>query len=247
MQIAALAGSSIGLSLGIFGSGGAVLAVPVLICLAGMSAKDAVVNSLFIVAWISLFTLIVSKSWRNVNWRIALLLASSGFVGSFAGVYLAELSQAWLQLLVFAVLLLVASVFMWRSPKNNQSHPAASSLLVFPIGLFVGGLTGFSGVGGGFLLVPTLVLLAKLDFFQARATSLALIAFNASVGFIQYQTLSSQSYQLDWVMIGVLAGLGGLGAVWGQKWSAKWPQDKLRKSFAVFLLLLGSFILINGL
>ena len=246
MQIAALAASSIGLSLGIFGSGGAVIAVPVLIYLAGLSAKDAVVNSLFIVAWISLFTLTATKNWRAVNWKIAFILASTGFAGSFAGVYLAGLVEAWVQLLVFAILLVVASGFMWRSPKSTLPADGKLNFFMLPVGLFVGGLTGFTGVGGGFLLVPTLVLMAKLDFFNARSTSLALIAFNATIGFAQYQILSTQSYHLDWMLIAILAGLGGAGAVWGQKWSAKWPQDKLRKSFAVFLLLLGSFILING-
>ncbi|EWH11748.1 hypothetical protein DS2_02955 [Catenovulum agarivorans DS-2] len=245
MQIAALAGSSIGLSLGIFGSGGAVLAVPVLIYLAGFTAKDAVVNSLVIVAWISLFTLVATKSWRAISWRMAFLLGSTGFIGSIVGIYLAGLVQPWLQLLVFAALLLIASGFMWRSPVTQADGQAVGTLWLLFIGLLVGGLTGFAGVGGGFLLVPTLVLLAKLDFFQARSTSLALIAFNATIGFAQYQFISTNSYQLDWGLIMVLAALGGAGAVWGQKWSAKWPQTQLRKSFALFLLLLGCFIFFN--
>ncbi|AWL12471.1 hypothetical protein HMF8227_02001 [Saliniradius amylolyticus] len=243
MQLALLAGSSIGVSLGVFGSGGSVLALPVLVYLAGQSPKEAVTGSLFIVTIISITTLLFSDSRRQIHWPNAVALGVPGIAGTYSGALLASLVSGAVQLAVFAILMLVSSSLMWRQqPKAAENNPAGLWLMV-ATGFLVGIFTGFAGVGGGFLLLPALVMIARLDFLRARATSLLLIAVNASVGFIKNSwLLNQQGSTLDWLVLISIATLGALGALIGQHYSARWPQQRLRKGFAVFLILLAGLV-----
>lgn len=244
MQIVLLAGSSIGISLGVFGSGGSVLALPMLVYLAGQSPKEAVAGSLFIVALISISTLLFSQARRQIHWPNAFALGVPGIAGTYSGALLATLVPGTVQLAVFALLMLVSSTLMWRQQPQASSQQQSGLWLMVITGFMVGGFTGFAGVGGGFLLLPALVMVARLDFLRARATSLLLIAINASVGFIKNSwLLNQQGSNLDWLLLIFIAILGAIGALMGQHYSARWPQKQLRKGFAIFLIVLAGLII----
>ena len=159
----------IGLSLGIFGSGGSILTVPVLMYLVDMPANLAIASSLLIVAGISLFGSI-SNIWNNrVSWPHVLLFGVPGMLGTYGGAWLGTLVDSVVQLSVFVLLMLVAAVMMWRSNNSEQSAGEIKFLKVALDGLIVGVITGFVGVGGGFLIVPALVLLGGVPMVLAIA------------------------------------------------------------------------------
>ncbi|GAB3021912.1 sulfite exporter TauE/SafE family protein [Bowmanella dokdonensis] len=246
MQLVLFAASGIGLSLGIFGSGGSVLTLPLLVYLLNQEAKVAVAGSLFIVALISGSTLLFGPARRQIVWRIALMMAVAGILGSQAGAWLAGAVRGEIQLLTFAMLMLLAAGSMWKtlSTTPNKTNMAK----VFVAGLGAGALTSFTGAGGGFILLPLLSRYASLDFFHARATSLLLIFSNALFG------LSANLYnqpklvnELDWMLLVTLGVIGVVGSLAGQHWSANWPQQALRRGFAVLLALIALFIISHNL
>ncbi|WP_168171539.1 sulfite exporter TauE/SafE family protein [Lacimicrobium sp. SS2-24] len=246
MTLVILAASSIGLSLGIFGSGGAVLALPVLVYLAGHEPKLAITGALFIVAAISTLSLLLSHSKRLVDWQLALRLGITGMLGAYMGAWLGSLVSGLVQLSVFALLMLMASGFMYRG-KIRLNDKQTSLPLMLGVGTVVGMLTGFTGVGGGFLLVPAILRFTSLDFFRARATSLVLISVSAWTGFSKSAWLLPSASQLDWTLLLIIAAMGVAGSLLGQRWSANWPQHNLRKGFALLLLTLACFILYQNL
>lgn len=246
MTLVLLAASSIGLSLGIFGSGGAVLALPVLVYLAGHEPKLAITGALFIVAAISSLSLLLSRSKRLVDWQLALRLGITGMLGAYMGAWLGGLVSGVMQLTVFALLMLMASRFM-NSGKVRLDDKQASLPIMLGVGTAVGMLTGFTGVGGGFLLVPAILRFTPLDFFRARATSLVLISASAWTGFAKNAWLLPQQSELDWLLLLLVAAMGVVGSLLGQRWSVNWPQHRLRKGFALLLVILAAFILFQTL
>jgi uncharacterized membrane protein YfcA len=115
-------------------------------------------------------------------------------------------------------------------------------------GLIVGIVTGLVGVGGGFLIVPALVLLGGLGMHKAVATSLIIVALKSFTGFFKYiDVLAKQDLSLDWEVIGLVSGLGIVGSFIGSAFATKLPQAKLRRGFAIFLILMGLYILIQSI
>ncbi|MDN4500798.1 sulfite exporter TauE/SafE family protein [Alteromonadaceae bacterium BrNp21-10] len=239
----------IGLSLGIFGSGGSILTVPVLVYLAGQDPKLAIAGSLLVVGTISLITSLLNLRQGNISWRHVTWLGLPGIAGTFAGAVSATLVSGSVQLLCFSGLMLLAVSFMWRSkPVSAEPQSPPHNALLIIQGSVIGVLTGFVGVGGGFLLVPALVLLGRLDFSRAAATSLVIIFINSTVGFIQYHhVLAQQSLQLDWTVLALLATFGVGGSLAGQKLAKRLPKAKLQKGFAIFLMIIALFILYQTL
>jgi uncharacterized membrane protein YfcA len=161
------------------------------------------------------------------------------------GAWLSGLVSGAVQLVVFAVVMLAASVMMFRrgsyKPAAGGRRPLAK---VVADGVAVGALTGFVGVGGGFLILPALVLLGGLGMHTAIGTSLAIIALNAFTGFLKHlQLLAAQDRSLDWAILGTFVLLGGAGSVAGGYFASRVPQATLRRVFAVFLVLMAVFIL----
>jgi len=148
--------------------------------------------------------------------------------------------------------MLAASVLMLRPidlEKAGARHPASSrSVWKIPVdGLIVGIITGLVGVGGGFLVVPALVLLGGLSMRQAVGTSLVIIALKSFSGFYKYQdVLVAQELSLDWEIIGLVTALGIAGSLAGNLIGGLIPQDKLKKGFGVFLIIMGGYILVKS-
>ncbi|PZV18623.1 MAG: permease [Leptolyngbya sp.] len=245
----------IGLSLGLLGGGGSVLALPVLVYVMGVAPKSAIAMTLIIVGTVSLLGLI--PHWRagNVNLRTALVFGSATMVGTFTGAKIATLPAVseTFQMLLFAVVMLLAAGFMiYRSARPIQpDNPLASYpkpvckycwLWLLTEGLAVGLLTGLVGVGGGFAIVPALVLLAKLPMKQAIGTSLLIIIANSITGFLGYLG----HVALDWHLIISFIFAASLGTIPGAYLARHIPAQKLQKSFGYFLLIVATFVLVQN-
>jgi uncharacterized membrane protein YfcA len=236
---------AIGLTLGLFGSGGSILTVPVLVYLAGEPEKAAIAESLAIVGTIAAFGALPYALQRQVDGRSVLLFGLPGIAGTYGGAALSAFVSGGVQLALFAVVMLLAAVFMFRDrPAAEGPRARRAAGLIAVEGLAVGVLTGFVGVGGGFLIVPALVLLGGLPMRLAVGTSLVVIALKSFAGFFKYlDVLADAGLAVDWGLIGLLTAVGVGGAFLGNRIGERVPHAALRKGFAAFLVAMGAFIL----
>jgi len=245
MWLAWLGALAIGLSLGLLGSGGSIITVPVLVYLVGQPEKIAIAGSLGVVGAVALTGALQNALRGRVHWRSVAWFGLPGMAGTYAGAWVSGYVSGATQLVVFALVMLAASVMMFRradyEPAAGQSRPVGK---VVADGLAVGALTGFVGVGGGFLILPALVLLGGLGMHVAIGTSLAIITLNALTGFAKHlHLLAVQGQSLDWPVLGTFVLLGAAGSVAGSHFASHVPQATLRRIFAVFLVLMAAFIL----
>lgn len=241
---------AIGLALGLLGSGGSILTVPILVYLLGEPDKIAIAESLAIVSGISLLASIPYFLRGRVDLRSALSFGLPGMAGTWTGARLARTVPGSVQLAVFALVMLAAAVAMLRKrgPHPHGEPPRRALWKIALEGIAVGCLTGFVGVGGGFLIVPALVLLGGLPLSRAVGTSLVVIAMSSASGFYKYQdVLADLQASPDWMLIGIFVGLGGLGALAGNFLGTRVPQHRLRHAFGLFLIAMGVFILADKL
>jgi uncharacterized protein len=251
----------IGLSLGLLGGGGSILTVPIFVYVLGFDAKEAIAMSLAVVGAVSLFGAL--GHWRagNVNVRIALVFGGVAMVGTYLGARLAIYFSGAAQLVLFAVVMLLAAFFMFRErkpvvvvpdPLADASAPDSADVgdgglpvermplaLIIVEGLAVGALTGLVGVGGGFLIVPALVLLARIPMKQAVGTSLLVIAMKSATGFLGYLG----QVEVPWAFMTLFTAVAIAGILVGT-WLVRFvSQAQLKRAFAVFLVVMGGFIL----
>ncbi len=242
-------GFLIGLSLGLLGGGGSILTVPILVYVIGYGAKEAIAMSLAIVGATSLTGAI--GHWRigNVHLRIAVVFGTVAMIGTYLGARLSVFFSGAAQLVLFALVMLAAAYFMLRGrvpgipskegDLNLSDRGRLPVVLIAVEGLAVGVLTGLVGVGGGFLIVPALVLLARVPIKQAVGTSLLVIAMKSATGFLGYLG----QVEVDWDFMGIFTGVAMLGILTGTYLVRFVPQQALRRAFAVFLLIVGAAIL----
>jgi hypothetical protein len=246
----------VGLSLGLLGSGGSILTVPVLVYLVDQPEKVAIAGSLAIVGGISLIAAVPHAMRRRVDWRNVVLFGVPGLVGAYIGAAVSRFVPGAVQLLLFAVVMLAAAYFMVRpSPAQKggegEGHPGGhkrSPWMIGVEGLTVGAFTGLVGVGGGFLIVPALVLLGGLPMSRAVGTSLVIIAMKSASGFFEYlNVLAEKNLEVDWKVIGLFIGLGAAGSFAGSAIGSRIPEQLLKRGFAAFLLVLGIYIIAKNL
>jgi len=232
----------IGISLGLLGGGGAILTVPVLVYVMGLDVKQAVPTSLVIVGLTAFTGMLRHRKAGTVNVRAAITFAPAAILGSLIGTRAALLVGSRVQLTVFAVVLLTAATMMLR-PRREALHPSRTRPLplIVLLGTGVGFLTGFVGVGGGFMYVPALALLAGLEMRTAVGTSLALITLSSAAGVAGYLG----QVHLDWVLVGAFTALAFAGVQVGSALVTKVPQERLRRWFAVLLLVMGGIVLLK--
>ena len=258
MIFALLGALAVGLSLGIFGSGGSILTVPVLLYVLGHGEKVAIAESLGIVGAIALIGALPYARAKLVEWRFVLIFGVPGMAGTYLGAWAAAFVAGYVQLIVFAGVMVLAAHRMWRRSKAPKRAPETegdggsgvvptrSSLRIIADGLGVGALTGFVGVGGGFLIVPALVILCGLPMRKAVATSLMIIALKSAVGFWKYlAVLESMGESVDWKTIGVFSAVGVVGSFVGKALNSRLNQAALQRGFAVFLMVMAVFIVIS--
>lgn len=238
----------VGLSLGLMGSGGSILTVPVLIYLAGEQEKVAIAESLGIVGAIALAGFAPYAYKKQVHWRSVILFGLPGMAGTYGGAIIAGYVSGTFQLILFAGVMVVAAVMMFLdNKKTNPSGKADISHAWWKIvleGLAVGILTGLVGVGGGFLIVPALVLLGGLPMNIAIGTSLGVIALKSFSGFIKYiEVLADLGLAINWELVFIFSLIGAVGSFVGKTIGSKISNDGLKKGFAIFLIFMGAYIL----
>lgn len=247
-MLAALLGAlAIGLSLGLLGSGGSILTVPVLHYLLQQPEQVAIGGSLLVVGLIAAAACVPYAIARQVDWRNVLWFGLPGMLGAWLGASLARWVPGPAQLALFAVVMLVAAWRMLRSAPvatgDHRPHPLA----IIVGGAAVGALSGLVGVGGGFLIVPALVLLAGVPMTSAVGTSLAIIAMNSFTGFGKYlQVLEAKGVALDWRTLLLIAAIGVVGSLAGNRLGRRLPQSSLRRLFGLFLVVMGLFVAIDA-
>ena len=235
----------IGLSLGPIGGGGSILAVPILVYVLGLDAKTAIAMSLAVVGIVSLIGVVPHGQQGNVNLKTAISFTPPAMLGAFLGARLAAFPfiTDTIQLVCFALMMLVASYFMIRKPSEKLSdrielaipkkhQPKYPWLAITLEGLGVGILTGFVGVGGGFAIIPALVLLGGIPMREAIGTSLLIITFKSATGFIGYL----DRVIIDWNLMLTFTTVAILGVIWGAYFSGKIRSEKLQQGFGYFLI-----------
>lgn len=239
---------AIGLTLGLLGAGGSILTVPVLVYVLGHDNKVAIAESLGIVGSIALFGFLPYVRSKEVSWHSIVVFGLPGMAGTYLGAWLAEYVSGAAQLVLFAVVMLLAAGLMLLQPGRNRSgdstggeHVQHAHWVIMLQGLGVGTLTGLVGVGGGFLIVPALVLLGGLPMRLAVGSSLAIIALQSFSGFSKY--LGSVGDGVNWESMAVFIFVGVLGTLVGNFVGTKLNQVTLRRVFAVFLVGMGIFVL----
>lgn len=240
MILAWIGAALIGLSLGLLGSGGSILTVPVLVYLVGEPEKLAITESLAIVGLISLFGALPYARRRQIAWARVAVFGLPGMLGTATGSVLSAHLSGGTQLLIFAVVMLLAATLMIRPPPAPGRRPHPTWLTALE-GAGVGVLTGVVGVGGGFLIVPALVLLGGLPMSLAVGTSLSIITLNSAAGFLHH--LHQGSPALHWPLIALFAVIGVVGTRVGDRIGRRLPQLTLRRSFAAFLIVMGLYVL----
>lgn len=235
---------AIGLSLGLLGSGGSILTVPVLLYLVGQDEKVAIAGSLAIVGLIAVIGSFSFLRERLVHWRSVWLFGVPGMVGTYIGAWSSAFVGGALQLSVFSIVMIIAAFFMLRPIQPPTGIRAVRPFWQIGIeGLAVGSVTGFVGVGGGFLIVPALVVLGGLSMHRAVATSLIIIALKSAVGFLKYrEVLAADGLSLDYDIIGVVTILGVAGSFTGAHVGKRLPTDTLQRGFGAFLVVMGIYI-----
>ncbi|MDE3247341.1 MAG: sulfite exporter TauE/SafE family protein [Bacteroidota bacterium] len=251
----------IGISLGLIGGGGSILTVPVLVYLFRTEPVLATTYSLFIVGVTSLAG--GTKAYMNhlVDFRAVSLFGIPSILTVFiarhfilpaipqhiAQVGAVSIDKGSLLMLLFALLMLVAALSMMRHGKNAGTEPdgghqtQGNPLSLLVPGLLVGLVTGILGAGGGFLIIPALVLLVGLSMKTAVGTSLLIIAINSIFGFI----FSLGHYPLQWPFLLGFTGLAVAGVFAGSRIGTRMDSQSLKKWFAWFVLAMSAYILLR--
>ena len=254
-----LASVLIGISLGLIGGGGSILTVPVLVYLFHVDALLATSYSLFIVGCTSLVGAARNYMEKQVDLKTALLFGTSSIVTVFVtrkfivpsipselfSINGAVITKQTVTLVLFALLMLAASISMIRSKKAEVSagvgHTPFLKLTFY--GVLIGFVTGFLGAGGGFLLIPALVLLLRMPMKTAVGTSLLIIAMNSLIGFVG----DAGQYDTGWPFLLTVTSIAVVGIFIGVLLAKKMPGSKLKKGFGWFVLIMGLYILVKEL
>jgi uncharacterized protein len=249
-----------GLLLGLLGGGGSIVAVPLLVYVAGLEPRMAIAASLPLVAAAAVAALPGRVRAGQVRWRVGLVFGAAGVVGAHLGGRAAHLLPERLLLAGFGAVMVFSAVALFRCRRCDDGEPAVEGRARQPVlhsaraarllaqGLAVGGLTGLVGIGGGFLIVPALTLLAGLPTQSAAATSLLVIALNSAAGFSGHVGAASSgagnpfSDALSPGFVIPLAVAAAVGGFLGSLLARRVPQKQLRRGFAVLVLGLATMV-----
>jgi len=249
----------IGLTLGLIGGGGSILTVPILVYVLSIDPVTATAYSLFVVGISALVGAIRNTQKGMVDFKTGIVFAIPAFLAVFltrkfvipaipeelfsVGDFLVTKNVAIM--VFFAIIMLVAAYFMIKGRKDDDTDPNQAPEYNYPMivieGIVVGFLTGVVGAGGGFLIIPALVLLAKLPMKKAVATSLMIIAIKSLIGFIG----DVQNLEIDWTFLGAFSGISIVGIFIGIYLNKFIDGEKLKKGFGWFVLAMGVYIVIK--
>lgn len=235
----------IGVSLGMLGGGGSILTLPILKYVVGMEAHQAVAGSLFVVGATSGVAMITHARAGRVRWRTGIVFGLAGMAGAFLAGRVAKFIPSTILLVLFATMMVVTATAMLRGRKGPANAAARDQRGELPIakvlveGLVVGAVTGLVGAGGGFLVVPALVLLGGLPMDAAVGTSLLVISMKSFAGFAGYLSSTTVNWK---ILVGVTAA-AIVGSVIGGWAAGKVAQEKLRRAFGWFVVVMAVYML----
>jgi uncharacterized membrane protein YfcA len=243
--------AAIGLSLGLLGGGGSVLAVPILVYILGQSVHTATTTSLIVVTIGALAGGIGHARAGRVCWRHATAFTTAALPGVIAGTALGNAIGGRTLIGTFALIMLAAAAGIWHKAggaardEEHYGHPSCPPLLVakdLAAGVLIGTMTGFFGVGGGFLIVPALAILLGLHMRLAVGTSLAIITATSILGLAAH-LISGRG--LDLRVAGTMTGACIAGALGGAALAGHVPQRQLSRSFAGLVVAVAGYLLVS--
>lgn len=235
-------GFVIGLALGLLGGGGSILTVPALVYAAGQNPRAAVTASLIIVGINSLSGMLLHRRSGAVDLRVALQFGGAGMIAAYASSLLSRAFSPTSLLIAFGLLMLIVAALMLFSKPAVQASTRGTPVAAMLVGAGVGALTGFLGVGGGFLIVPALVMVLGLPMRQSVGTSLLIIAMNSLAGL-----LGHIGEAIDWQVVALFAAAGMAGVVVGVRLMRVVEPQRLRQVFAVFVVGMAIFVLTDNI
>lgn len=240
----------VGIVLGLLGGGGSILALPVFLYVFGVDTKPAVAMSLAVVGMSAFVGFLTHWKQGTVRLRVALPFGGCAMVSAFATARVTHRVPPSIQLGLFAVFAFSAAFFMLRDSLKPDATAAASAEEEprFGVGLGlqalgVGALTSLIGAGGGFVIVPALVLLAGVPVKPAVGSSLLIITMNALSGFVGY----IGQVPIDWPLVTSFTALAAVGAVIGTRFNRRVPQRRIKQGFAVLIIVLGGYLFVRRL
>ena len=241
-------GLAIGLIVGAVGGGGAILALPVLVYVLGEGVGPASTASLIVVALAAAVGAGARARNGQICWRLALLFSAPAAIGALGGALLSAEASPRVLILSFVPIMLVAAAATWQRSgaeraDDDRGCPPAMTRVVVGAGFGVGVLTGFFGVGGGFMIVPVLALGLGLTFRRAVATSLVIITITGIAALTSHLLTGAAP---NWGITAALACCTALGALGGTAIADRLPQAALAKVFAVIVALLALFLLADA-
>lgn len=236
-----------GVAFGVFGAGGSILLVPILVYVLHLPVKMSLGMALLILVFTGGIAALAHARSGNIRWKIGLQWSALGIAGAYVGGRIAEFIHPAALLTMFAVVVVVSAAGMIsgrgqdRAAERGQSEPSLVKISV--VGLTLGFLTGMIGVGGGFLLVPALVLLCGMDVKRAIGTSLIIISFKSLGGFLGF----AHHTQFPILLTITIAAFNAVGSVVGERIGKPLPAGRLRPAFGVFLLVVGAVMVIQNI
>lgn len=251
-----------GVSLGLIGGGGSILTVPILVYLFNVNAELSTAYSLFIVGLTSLFGSFTHMRMGNIHWRTAIVFGIPAIISVYITRHFIvpaipdpifsassfELGKDMGILILFAIIMVLASYSMIKKGKPKAEGESQEVSYNYPLilaeGLIVGLVTGLVGAGGGFLIIPALVVLAKLPMKQAVGTSLIIIASKSLLGFLGDL---GRGQAIDWNFLVVFSAIAVGGIFLGAFLSKKISGEKLKPAFGWFVLIMGIYIIVKTL
>lgn len=232
----------VGISLGLLGGGGSILTVPLLVYVAGQDPKTAIATSLLVVGVTSAAGAISHARAGRVQWRTGLLFGAAGMAGAYAGGRLGTLVDGTWLLIAFALMMGATSVAMLRD--RTQPEPSDGEMAVWKVlleGVLVGLVTGLVGAGGGFLVVPALVIFGGVPMGIAVGTSLVVIAMKSGAGLAGYLS----GVTIDWPLALAVTAAAVVGSVIGGRLVDRIPQERLRTGFGWFVAVMAVVVLVQ--
>lgn len=233
----------IGISLGLLGGGGSILTVPILTYVAGMPAKDAIMSAMLVVAVTSAVGLVSHARAGRVMWGTGVWFGASGMVGAFLGGRVAAFIPAHILMIAFGLMMAMTAIAMTRRPRQarltTQAQLAVGKAAI--LGLLLGALTGLLGVGGGFLIVPALVIFARISMQQAVGTSLLVICMNSVAGFAGHLGHAS----IHWGVTLAVTAVAVMGSALGAHAAGRVPPLLLRRAFALLVAVVAILVLVR--
>lgn len=240
MILALILALAIGFSLALLGSGGSIITLPVLVYAARVPVPQAVGISLAVVGGTTLVASLLNARRGLIHLKAAVLFSATGMIGAFGGAHFTRLVSPSVLLLLFAALMIAAAGFMFRG--RSEVAVAGKAECHWPrcatTGLAVGGLTGFLGVGGGFLLVPALLIFGRLPLKLAISTSLVVITVNSAAGLLGHL----RETPFDWGVAGMFLSVALAGMLAGRAFASRVAVEHLRRAFAWFVLAVAAFV-----